>query len=313
MLLIGHRGCHYPGYNQNTIRAFAKVAAEGVPAIEFDVQLCADGQLVVIHNLNLEEVSTGKGEVSSTDSQTLKNLYAGDTARGEDRIPFLKEVLDFFASLRPEIRPAIHLELKGENTGKKTGELITDYVSSGRLQYSDFLVSSFNWEELKNIRNVCPMLQIALLDGAIRRRELLQQAGPEAECYFERVFAYGREQYMIPRYSTLAENLELLDRECPDSTIRSSLAQEIERCLSGKYYTDELLDTACAMKATSVNLWYRTVSPKFVEKAHKKGLKVLLYTVNSPDELRAVVEMGVDGVFTDYYSESVRILEGQNK
>ena len=33
MILIGHRGCSYPGYNQNTIRAFNKVAQEGVPAV----------------------------------------------------------------------------------------------------------------------------------------------------------------------------------------------------------------------------------------------------------------------------------------
>ncbi len=63
MMLIGHRGCKYPGYNQNTIRAFEKVTSEGVPAIEFDVQLSSDKELVVVHNLDLEEVSTGRGEV----------------------------------------------------------------------------------------------------------------------------------------------------------------------------------------------------------------------------------------------------------
>ena len=57
MILIGHlRGCCYPGCNQNTIRAFDKFTQEGVPAIEFDVQLCADGELVVVHTLNLEEL-----------------------------------------------------------------------------------------------------------------------------------------------------------------------------------------------------------------------------------------------------------------
>ena len=48
MIFIGHWGYSYPGYNQNTIRAFDKVAQAGVPAIEFDVQLCGDGQLVVV-------------------------------------------------------------------------------------------------------------------------------------------------------------------------------------------------------------------------------------------------------------------------
>jgi len=67
MILIGHRGCSYPGYNPNTIRAFDKVTQEGVPAIEFDVQLCGDGELVVFHNLDLKEVSNGKGKVSFSD------------------------------------------------------------------------------------------------------------------------------------------------------------------------------------------------------------------------------------------------------
>ena len=48
MLVIGHRGCSYPGYNQNTIRAYKKVIADGARAFEIDVQLTKDGQLVVV-------------------------------------------------------------------------------------------------------------------------------------------------------------------------------------------------------------------------------------------------------------------------
>ncbi|GKT28478.1 glycerophosphodiester phosphodiesterase, partial [Aduncisulcus paluster] len=168
MMLIGHRGCKYPGYNQNTIRAFEKVTSEGVPAIEFDVQLSADKELVVVHNLDLEEVSTGKGE---------------------DRIPFLAEVFDFFASCAEDRRPSIHMELKGNNTGKQAGELFNEYVAAGKLNISDLLVSSFNWEELKSLREVCPEAKIALLDGAIRRNLLLKKTGPEAEKYFAELFA----------------------------------------------------------------------------------------------------------------------------
>lgn len=312
MILIGHRGCSYPGFNQNTIRAFDKVASENVPAIEFDVQLSGDGQLVVVHNLDLEEVSNGTGKVSSTDSQMLKSLYAGDPARGKDRIPFLAEVFEFFASLSPEKRPAIHLELKGDGTGKPAGELLAKYVASGRLSYSDVLASSFNWQELVNIRAVCPTLKIALLDGAIRRALLLEKAGVDTAHYFERVFAYGCEQYMLPRFSSLAQNIELLNKECADPQVNAILAEEIEACLDGRYYTDELLDTACSMSAESVNLWYRTVSPQFIDKAHQRGLAVLVYTVNDPKELQSLALMGVDGIFTDHYLQSARVLTGHS-
>jgi len=308
MILIGHRGCSYPGYNQNTIRAFDKVAQEGVPAIEFDVQLCGDGQLVVVHNLDLKEVSNGTGKVSSTDSMTLRTLYAGDPARGKDRIPFLPEVFDFFASLPQDVRPAIHLELKGDGTGKPAGELLARYVASGRLQYSDVLASSFNWQELGNVRKVCPTLKIALIDGLMRRKLLCEKAGVVAERYFEHIFTYGCEQYMMPRFDSLGENLELLEKECADLRVRAFLAEEIEACLDGRYYTDELLDTACKMSAESVNLWHRTVTQEFVDKAHSKGLAVLVYTVNSPDELQALAHMGVDGIFTDDFSGSASLL-----
>jgi glycerophosphoryl diester phosphodiesterase len=308
MILIGHRGCSYPGYNQNTIRAFDKVAQEGIPAIEFDVQLCGDGELVVVHNLDLKEVSNGKGKVSETDSHVLKSLYAGDPSNGQDRIPFLVEVLEFFASLPPKRRPAIHLELKGDGTGKPAGELLAKFFASGNLQHSDVLASSFNWQELKNIRKICPALKIALIDGAIRRTVLFEKAGVEVGRYFERIFAYGSEQYMFPRFGSLEENLELLDKERADPRIAAILAEQIEECLKGRCYTDALLDTACAMKAESVNLWYRSVTKEFIDKAHSKGLAVLLFTVNAPEDIQALARTGVDGIFTDYYMESASLL-----
>ena len=228
MILIGHRGCFYSGYNQNTIRAFDKVAEEGVPAIEFDVQLCGDGELVIVHNLDLEEVSNGKGKVSSTTSKELKTLYAGDPARGRDRIPLLAEGLDFFASIAPQTRPAIHLELKGDGTGTPVGKMIKEYLTEGKLLHAGILVSSFNWQELESIRKIIPTLQIALLEGAIRRKVLLEKTPIGAESCFERVFAYGCEQYMLPRFVTLEENLELLEQECSDPHLRTILATEIE-------------------------------------------------------------------------------------
>lgn len=308
MLLIGHRGCAYPGYNQNTIRSFEKVTSEGVPAIEFDVQLCADGRLVVVHNLDLEEVSTGTGEVSNTDSATLKSLYAGNPERGKDRIPFLEEVFDFFASKEPGVRPVIHMELKGKNTGTKAGELFNAYVHAGKLDVNDMLASSFNWDELRAFREVCPTAGIALLDGAIRRDRLVEKTGPQGEALFGEVFAYGNEDYMLPRFPDLAGNQALIEKACPDQELSRILIQEIQACLEGQYYTDELLETAVEMQAASVNLWYKTTSAEFVAKAHAQGLAVFVYTVNTLEEWKDMLEMKVDGVFTDFYAEAKRSL-----
>lgn len=308
MIVIGHRGCYYPGFNQNTIRSFQKVVDEGVPAIEFDVQLCRDGELAIVHNLYLDEVSTGVGPVSETDSVTLKQLFAGKPERGIDRIPFLFEVFDFFASVEIEKRPQIHLELKGDLTGIPSGELINSYIDSGKLLESDFLISSFNWDELRAIRKVCPEIKIGLLGGALHRSKLLERLDNEGEEHFPDIFSYGNEEFMRPSYPVVADNLEHLKETCPDERIRAILADEIRDFLSGKYYNEEMLNMATEMNAYSVHLWSVPLQADFVAQAHERGLLVFVYTVNDHDDLLKMAEMGVDGVFTDYFSESKEVL-----
>ena len=54
------------------------------------------------------------------------------------------------------------------------------------------------------------------------------------------------------------------------------------------------------LNAYSVNQNIRFVKREFVADAHNRGLKVFVYTVNDPGDIRKVKAMGVDGVFTDY-------------
>ncbi|MCI5162147.1 MAG: glycerophosphodiester phosphodiesterase [Candidatus Electrothrix sp. AX5] len=62
---------------------------------------------------------------------------------------------------------------------------------------------------------------------------------------------------------------------------------------------------ACFDKARSLGACYLNVSidiltDDVVKKAHDNNLKVLVYTVNSPEELMMVQKTGADGVFTNY-------------
>ena len=54
------------------------------------------------------------------------------------------------------------------------------------------------------------------------------------------------------------------------------------------------------IKAYSVHIKYNLVNEKFVKKAHKKGLKVFVWTVNEPEEIQRFKDMGVDGIFSDF-------------
>jgi glycerophosphoryl diester phosphodiesterase len=307
MLIIGHRGCNYEGYNQNTLRSYKKVYEEGAPAFEFDVQKTIDDELVVVHNLDLSQVSTGSGLVSETTLEEIQALWAGNPDQGKDKIPMLKEVFSFCASLPGEKRLVMHLELKGSGTGLPTGQLISSWVARGLLTFDDFLISSFNWDELKEIRSVCPQLKIALLEGAIHRKKLLEKIPGGLEIFPE-IFAYGQEDYMLPRFTEQHSCAKLLEQKVGDVRIRKILEDEIALALGGAYYNQALLDTAVSLQAVSVNLWFKTVNAEFVAKAHDANLKVYVYTINEAEDIAKGVSMGIDGFFTDFYKMSVEVV-----
>jgi glycerophosphoryl diester phosphodiesterase len=52
--------------------------------------------------------------------------------------------------------------------------------------------------------------------------------------------------------------------------------------------------------ATSVHPPSRFVTRHFVDEAHRLGLKVFVYTVNTPAAIQKMRGLGVDGVFTDF-------------
>ena len=52
--------------------------------------------------------------------------------------------------------------------------------------------------------------------------------------------------------------------------------------------------------AWSVHPGKRCVSPELVADAHRRGLKVFVFTINRPAEIAFMQTLGVDGVFTDY-------------
>jgi glycerophosphoryl diester phosphodiesterase len=57
---------------------------------------------------------------------------------------------------------------------------------------------------------------------------------------------------------------------------------------------------AVELGARCLNLSDEFVDEKLLADAHARGLRVNVYTVNDPEELRRMRDLGVDGVFTDY-------------
>ena len=63
------------------------------------------------------------------------------------------------------------------------------------------------------------------------------------------------------------------------------------------------------LNACSVNQNIHFVNKDFVMDAHKRGLKVYVYTVNKIDDIKRMMAMGVDGVFTDYPDRVLKLVQ----
>jgi glycerophosphoryl diester phosphodiesterase len=63
--------------------------------------------------------------------------------------------------------------------------------------------------------------------------------------------------------------------------------------------------SARRVHAWSVHPARRYVTARFVEDAHRRGLRVFVYTVNEPADLERMRRCGVDGVFTDFPERAV--------
>lgn len=57
---------------------------------------------------------------------------------------------------------------------------------------------------------------------------------------------------------------------------------------------------AKAVDAYSVNAGAEFINKRYVDDAHKRGLKIFTWTVNDQDEIDQMKELGVDGIFSNY-------------
>lgn len=153
MLNIGHRGAK--GYEpENTLLSFQKAIDIGVDGIELDVHLSSDGAIMVIHDETLDRTTNGKGFVNELSLQELKTFQI----EKENTIPTLIEVFDLVNK-----HCFINIELKGKGTYKPVINLIEHYIEEKNWNYGHFIISSFNWSALQEVRKWNAKIPIGVL------------------------------------------------------------------------------------------------------------------------------------------------------
>jgi glycerophosphoryl diester phosphodiesterase len=161
LIVFAHRGAsaYAP---ENTLPSFQKALDMHSEGIELDVQLSADGYMVVIHDETIDRTSNGTGRVIDMTFEALRQFDYGkwfDEDFTGTPIPLLQEVLTLLKGwdglLNIEIK---NNEIPYPGIEEKLIGLLRQNDFTGRA-----LISSFNHESIRKVRKLAPQIPAALL------------------------------------------------------------------------------------------------------------------------------------------------------
>lgn len=225
--IIAHRGYHSAkGAEENTLAALKAAAEAGLYAVELDVNMTSDGELVVVHGPWLGEkndpdrLNVQRSDLATLRSKRLKN--------GEP-VPTLDEYLTEAATM-PSLR--LIIEVKDHATPQIETEVVRKVVA---------LVKQYKLQD--------------------------------------------RVEYIAFRQHVCNEFVRFAPSGTPVMYLGSNLTPEY---VKGLEYTGI---------SYSVDALKRV--PRWIDEAHRLGLKVCIWTVNSAEDATWAVEKGVDYITTD--------------
>ena len=128
-------------FPENTILAFEQSLKLGADGIEFDVQICRDGTLVVFHDPTLERMTGGNDRRRIADT-TWSDLYRVELGQGAT-IPQFSDVLNW--ANRRQLYLNIELKTDGDNALELVTAVEIEIAESGSASLqSRLLISSFD-------------------------------------------------------------------------------------------------------------------------------------------------------------------------
>lgn len=152
---IAHRGdsAHQP---ENTLAAFRSAIDVGADWLEMDVQMSADGHLVVSHDTTVDRTTNGSGRVADL---TLAQLQALDAGDGE-QIPTFADVLALASEANIPVMP----EAKSPELYPGLEAKMVEALNAAN--YADMaVVQSFDSASLTRLHELSPNQSLCALYG----------------------------------------------------------------------------------------------------------------------------------------------------
>jgi glycerophosphoryl diester phosphodiesterase len=154
MRIIGHRGARNL-WAENSLSGFRNTRELKVDAVELDVHLSSDGEIMVIHDPLLDRTTDHKGPIDRLDREALRKVKLRDTL-GET-IPTLAAVLDVFGPTGIELE----IEMKMNAFGSPYPGLLDKVIAlvEERGLSSRVVLTCFVPEVIEEIKAKAPQMR----------------------------------------------------------------------------------------------------------------------------------------------------------
>jgi glycerophosphoryl diester phosphodiesterase len=280
--LEGHRGAR--GLEpENTLAAFRKAIAIGVTTIETDVAVTKDRVPVISHNPNLvpELVRDSTGKWLTTPGPSIHSLTLDELRRYDiGRVnPDTKYARQF-----PEQQPS-----DGERfpTLRELLQLVAAAPRPVRLNIETKLTPD-NAGDTVDVQTF-----VGVILDEVRAAKLVDRVTIQSFDWRSLVEA----KRVAPQVPTSCLTIESagMNTMAPAADGKSPWHAGLR---DGDYRSVAAL--AAAAGCSTWSMYWRNLTPALVADAHAIGIKVLPWTLDNPADMQRLIDMGVDGIITDY-------------
>lgn len=286
LLIIGHRGAPYKRV-ENTLQSFRQALKEGANALEIDLCLTRDGQVVVWHDWNPDSTVARYRESGLEDCQKYRPYYPNDDFRRPVTDLSLDQLRLEYGYARRDGSPI---------PTKRTGYTIPNFA--------EFMHWAARRKTLK-----CVFLDIKIPGTEV---ELvapflaeIKRCRDSTSHDFELVFLSPYEE-IVAEIKRLEPELEVCyDREVvnvmPVATKEEALRYSTVRPAEsyGNQFASVGRPTVFTLAPFEI---YKKIIVEDLRYRHEQCLntRIIAWTINDPQEMSELLELGVDGILTDY-------------
>lgn len=121
----------------------------------------------------------------------------------------------------------------------------------------------------------------------------------------------AHEQLCVGSFSS--EAVKLFRQICPQVVTLATMSEILQLFILNKIRLERWFEGGHPIQVspqdTRLGVTFEVATPRFLEAAHKRGTAVHLWTINKKAEMARFVEMGVDGIITNYPDRALELLE----